>query len=169
MKAFGKDSVVLWTAAVFLLLALAIYVFRSFPHLLTAVVLGELVLLAYGALGPLVRDGLGARPLGRAALVLAAMALANGFMLLLAQRWGAQPHGWVRAVLHWQDGPLRLIASAIGFLDALLRAVLHLGRTPFSGGLPRPPAGLFPNLALGLLASVATALALRGLKAPARR
>jgi len=129
---------------IFLLLALAIYVFGSLPYILAAVLVAEVVVLVAAIFAPLLGGGARKGWFGRALFALIAVALANSYMLFLAGRWGVEPAGWERAVLHWQDGVIGFGKFIVSFLDAVLRAVLGLTEGPISAFLDklRPPQNL---------------------------
>jgi hypothetical protein len=185
MKALAKMSVLGLGVLIFLLLALAVYVFRTMPYLLGAVLIGEIIVLGAAILAPLLNGGAKKGWIGRAAFALVAVALANSYMLFLAARWNIEPQGWCRAVLHWQDGAIRfvlaMIAFVVAFLDAVLKAVFSLGRGPISAfleqlhapsrleldglpgveGAPTLSLGLLGNMLLGVLGSLWTALVVK--------
>jgi hypothetical protein len=183
MKNLAGMSVLVLGVVIFLLLAMAIYVFRAMPYLLALVLLGEILVLAAAILAPLLSGTARKGWFGRAVFALIAVALANTYMLSLAQRWGVQPQGWYAVVLHWQDGVFRFVGMIIGFLDALLKAVFGLGQAPiggfvdrlrppstFSGGEMLPGAGRLPsistatvfNVLVGVLGSLWTASVVKG-------
>jgi hypothetical protein len=182
MKSLAGMSVVLLGVLIFLLLALAVYAFRSMPYLLTVVLLAEVLVLAAAILAP-VLSGTRKGWLGRAVFALIAVALANTYMLSLARRWGVEPQGWQAGVLHWQDGIFHIVGAVIGFLDALLKAVFGLGQGPIASLLDRlrppqsinggellPGAGPLPtvslatlfNILVGVLGSLWTASVVKG-------
>lgn len=148
MKSLVGTSVLVLGVLIFLLLALAIYVFRSLPYVLAFVLVAEIVVLAAAILGPLLAGGAKKGWFGRAVFALIAVALANSYMSFLATRWGVEPTGWERAVLHWQDGLIALVWGlfrfVVGFLDAVMRAVFGLADGPIGALLDkvRPPSSL---------------------------
>lgn len=183
MKSLAATSVLLLGVLIFILLALAIYVFRAMPYLLALVLLAELLVLAAAILAPVLSGTAKKGWFGRALFALIAVALANTYMLSLAHRWGVEPQGWYGAVLHWQDGVFRVAGMLIGFFDALLKAVFGLGQAPiggfldklrppptFSGGEVLPGAGALPtiststvfNVLVGVLGSLWTASVVKG-------
>ena len=194
MQAKGRStSVLVIGIAIFLMLAFAIYVFRSFPYLLGLILVAEWVVLAGVVLGPLLVNRMTRGWFGGVVIGVVAVALANLYMLVLARRWGVEPTGWYRAGLHWQDGvvglALGLFGFVVSFLDALLKAMLNLSRGPIGGFLSQlhwpsrldvvlPPSGiqglddlrmgLFGNLLLGAVASLMTASVVKGLLPRAR-
>ena len=183
MKTLTKLSAPLLGLLIFLLLALAIYVFRSLPYLLGAVLLAEVVVLAAAILAPLLAGGARKGWFGRALFALLGVGLANSYMLFLAHRWSVEPGGLYATVLHWQDGLLRIGGFVLGFLDDVLKAVFSLSQGPIAGLLQRlsPPSsidfgGAFPggdgrmaplplttivNLLVGVVGSLWTALVLK--------
>ena len=183
MKSLAGTSVLLLGVLIFLLLALAIYVFRAMPYLLALVLLAEILVLAAAILAPVLSGTARKGWFGRAVFALIAVALANTFMLSLARRWGVEPQGWYGAVLHWQDGIFRVVGAVVGFLDAVLKAVFGLGQGPIasfldklrpptmiSGGGGLPGAGSLPavsfatlfNILVGVLGSLWTASVVKG-------
>jgi hypothetical protein len=187
MKNLAGMSVLALGVLIFLLLALAVYVFRTWPYVLALVLLGEVVVLAAAILAPLLSGGAKKGWFGRALFSLIAAALANSYMLFLANRWGVQPQGWYHTILHWQDGAVGLVLGAVrfvaNFLDAVLRAVFSLHEDPINGfldklrppstldaGEPIPGAGRLPgvsltmvaNMLLGIIASLWTASVVKG-------
>jgi hypothetical protein len=183
MKNLSGMSVLLLGILIFLLLAFAIYVFRSMPYLLALVLLAEVLVLAAAILAPLLSGTAKKGWFGRAVFALVAVALANTYMLSLARRWGVEPQGWYGAVLHWQDGIFHVVGAVVGFLDALLKAVFGLGQGPIAGLLDkvRPPqtisggellpgGGSLPtvsfatvfNILVGILGSLWTASVVKG-------
>ncbi len=194
MQGRGRStSVLVIGIAIFLLLAFAIYIFRSFPYLLGLVLIAEWLVLAGVVLGPLLVNRMTGGWLGGVAIGVLAVALANLYMLLLARRWGVEPTGWYRVGLHWQDGvvslALALFGFVVAFLDALLKVLFNLNRDPIAGFLAElrwpssldielPRSGfawapdlrvqdlrleLLGNLALGAVASLMTASVVKGL------
>lgn len=183
MKNLARLSAPVMGLLIFLLLALAIYVFRTLPYLLGAVLLAEVVVLAAAVLAPLLSGGARKGWFGRALFALIGVALANSYMLFLAHRWSIEPGGLYATVLHWQEGVVRFAAFVVGFLDAVLKAVFSLSQGPISGLLDRlrPPSdidlgGAFPggagrmapmpltvivNLLVGIVGSLWTALVLK--------
>ena len=182
MKNLAGTSVLLLGVLIFLLLALAIYVFRTMPYLLGGVLLAEVVVLAVAILAPLLTGGAKKGWFGRAVFALVAVALANTYMLSLAGRWGVEPDGLYRTVLHWQDGVVGAVMFVINFFDAVLKAVFGLAQGPISGLLDklRPPTmvggealpggprlpdvsfGLLLNILVGVLGSLWTASVVKG-------
>jgi hypothetical protein len=183
MKSLTGMSVLLLGVLIFLVLALAIYVFRAMPYLLAVVLLAEILVLAAAILAPVLSGTAKKGWLGRAVFALIAVALANTYMLSLAKRWGIEPQGWYAVVLHWQDGIWRVLAVVVGFLDALMKAVFGLGQGPISsfldklrppevisGGEILPGAGRLPtvsfatvfNILVGVLGSLWTASVVKG-------
>jgi hypothetical protein len=183
MKNLAGMSVVLLGVLIFVLLAFAIYVFRSMPYLLALVLVAEVLVLAAAILAPLLSGTARRGWLGRAVFALIAVALANTYMLSLARRWGVEPQGWYGAVLHWQDGIVHIAGMVVGFLDALLKAVFGLAQGPIaslldkvrppqeiSGGELLPGAGRLPtvsfgtlfNIVVGVLGSLWTASVVKG-------
>ncbi len=190
MQGKGRSaSVLVIGIAIFLLLPFAIYVFRSFPYLLGLILLAEWLVLAGVVLGPLLVSRMTRGWFAGVVIGVLAVALANLYMLVLAQRWGVEPTGWYRAGLHWQDGVLGLFGFVVSFLDALLKALLNLSRGPIGSFLSQlrwpsrldvvlPPSGiqgldnlrmgLFGNLLLGAVASLMTASVVKSLLPRAR-
>ncbi len=184
MKNLARLSAPVLGLLIFLLLALAIYVFRTLPYLLGVVLLAEVVVSAAAVLAPLLSGGARKGWFGRAVFALIGVGLANSYMLFLAHRWSIEPSGLYAAVLHWQDGVVRFAAFVVGFLDAVLKAVFSLGQGPIASFLERlrPPssidfAGLLPggegrmspmplsvvvNILVGVIGSLWTALVLKG-------
>jgi hypothetical protein len=183
MKSLAATSVLVLGVLIFLLLALAIYVFRAMPYLLALVLLAEILVLAAAILAPLLSGTAKKGWFGRAVFALIAVALANTYMLSLARRWGVEPGGWYAVILHWQDGLFRAVGLVISFLDAVLKAVFGLGQGPIAGFLDklRPPetlsggemlpgAGRLPtvsfatvfNILVGVLGSLWTASVVKG-------
>jgi hypothetical protein len=184
MKNLAKLSAPAMGLLIFVLLALAIYVFRTLPYLLAAVLLAEVVVLAAAILAPLLSGGARKGWFGRAVFALLGVGLANTYMLFLAHRWSVEPGGLYATVLHWQDGVLRFFGYAIGFVDALLKAVLGADQGPIASLLHQlsPPSsldlgGAFPggegrmaamplatiiNVFVGVVGSLWTALVLKG-------
>jgi hypothetical protein len=183
MKNLAGTSVALLGVLIFVLLALAIYVFRAMPYLLALVLLAEILVLAAAILAPLLSGTAKKGWFGRAVFALVAVALANTYMVSLAHRWGIEPEGWYGVVLHWQDGIFRVVGMVVGFLDALLKAVFGLAQGPiaafldklrppesFSGGEMLPGAGRLPtiststvlNVLIGVLGSLWTASVVKG-------
>lgn len=183
MKSLAGMSVLLLGVLIFLLLALAIYVFKAMPYLLAGVLLAEILVLAAAILAPVLSGTAKKGWFGRAVFALIAVALANTYMLSLARRWGVEPMGWYAMVLHWQDGIFRGIVAVIGFLDAVLKAVFGFGQGPIasfldklrppqmiSGGEMLPGAGRLPdmsfatlfNILVGVLGSLWTASVVKG-------
>jgi hypothetical protein len=183
MKNLAGMSVLLLGVLIFLMLALAVYVFRAMPYLLALVLLGEILVLAAAILAPVLSGTARKGWFGRALFALIAVALANTYMLSLARRWGVEPQGWYAVVLHWQDGLFRVAGMVVGFLDALLKAVFGLGQGPISAFLDRlhppemitgaetlPGAGHLPpisfatvfNILVGVLGSLWTASVVKG-------
>ena len=186
MKSVAGTSVFVLGVLIFLLLAMAVYVFRSMPYLLGVVLLGEILVLAAAILAP-VLGGSRKGWFGRAVFALIAVALANLYMLFLAQRWGVEPQGWYRTVLHWQDWTIGVVLGVFRFvtlfLDAVLKAVLNLhegpigaflaklrppsalglaGSIPGAEGVETLPFGMIWNLLLGVLGSLWTASVVKG-------
>ena len=183
MKNLAGTSVALLGVLIFVLLALAIYVFRAMPYPLALVLLAEILVLAAAILAPLLSGTAKKGWFGRAVFALVAVALANTYMVSLAHRWGIEPEGWYGVVLHWQDGIFRVVGMVVGFLDALLKAVFGLAQGPiaafldklrppesFSGGEMLPGAGRLPtiststvlNVLIGVLGSLWTASVVKG-------
>ena len=189
MKNLAGMSVLALGVLIFLLLALAIYVFHTMPYVLAGVLLAEIVVLGAAILAPIVSGGGKKGWFGRAVFALIAVGLANSYMLFLAHRWSVEPQGWYGAVLHWQDGAIRIALSLFGFvaafLDAVLKAVFSLSQGPigaflnqlrppqsldiggaFPGGEGRmesPPLGVVINILIGVVGSLWTALVLKRL------
>ncbi len=183
MKTLARMSAPLLGVLIFLLLALAIYVFRTLPYVLAAVLIAEVLVLAAAVLAPLLSGGARKGWFGRAAFALIGVGLANSYMLFLAHRWSIEPGGLYAAVLHWQEGVARFAGFVVGFLDAVLKAVFSLSQGPIGGFLERlrPPssidfAGAFPggegrmapmplavllNILVGVVGSLWTALVLK--------
>jgi hypothetical protein len=183
MKSLAGTSVLVLGVLIFVLLALAIYVFRAMPYLLALVLLAEILVLAAAILAPLLSGTAKKGWFGRAVFALVAVALANTYMLSLARRWGVEPGGWYAVILHWQDGLFRAVGMVISFIDALLKAVFGLGQGPIasfldklrppqtlSGGEMLPGAGQLPtvsfatvfNILVGVLGSLWTASVVKG-------
>ena len=194
MQGKGRStSVLVIGIAIFLVLAFAVYVFRSFPYLLGLILIAEWLVLAGVVLGPLLVNRMTRGWFGGVVIGVLAVALANLYMLFLAQRWGVEPFGWYRAGLHWQDGVVGVVLGLFGFvvsfLDALLKALFNLSRGPIGSFLSQlhwpsrldfdlPPSGiqgvpdvrvedlrigLLGNLLLGAVASLMTASVVKGL------
>jgi hypothetical protein len=183
MKALTALSAPLMALLIFVLLALAIYVFRTLPYLLAAVLIAEVVVLAAAILAPLLSGGARKGWFGRALFALLGVGLANTYMLFLAHRWSVEPGGLYATVLHWQDGLVRGAGLVIGFVDALLKAVFSLNQGPIASLLDhlRPPSDVdlgsaFPggggrmapmplativNVLVGVIGSLWTALVLK--------
>ena len=183
MKNLAKVSAPLLGVLIFLLLALAIYVFRTLPYLLGVVLVAEVVVLAAAILAPLLSGGAKKGWFGRALFALIGVALANSYMLFLAHRWSVEPGGLYATVLHWQDGVVRFAGFVVGFLDAVLKAVFSLSQGPISGFFERlrPPSnldlgtalpgaegrfgsmplGVLVNILIGVIGSLWTALVLK--------
>ena len=183
MKTLTRLSAPVLALLIFLLLALAIYVFRTLPYLLGVVLLAEVLVLAAAILAPLLSGGAKQGWFGRALFALIGVGLANSYMLFLAHRWSIEPGGLYATVLHWQDGVVRFAGFVVGFLDAVLKAVFSLSQGPIAGVLERlrPPssidfAGAFPggegrmapvsfgvalNILIGVIGSLWTALVLK--------
>jgi hypothetical protein len=187
MKSLAGVSVLMFGFLIFLLLALAIYVFRSLPYILALVLIAEIVVLVAAIIGPLLAGGARRGWFGRAVFALIAVALANSYMLFLANRWGVAPSGWERAVLHWQEGVIAivwgLVRFVVSFLDAVLRAVLGLSEGPIGaffdklrppsnlgfdeplpgvGRIPNLPLATIVNVLIGVLGSLWTASVVKG-------
>ena len=191
MKSLAGMSVALLGVLIFLVLAFAVYVFRTMPYVLGAVLIGEIIVLGAAILAPLLSEGAKKGWLGRAIFALVAVALANSYMLFLAARWSVEPEGWFRAVLHWQDGIMRFVIAIVAFiaafLDAVLKAVFSLGQGPISSaleqlhapsrldldglpgvtGAPTVSLGLIGNVLLGVLGSFWTATVVKRVIKPA--
>lgn len=191
MKSLAGMSVAALGILIFLLLALAVYVFARMPYLLGAVLIGEIIVLGAAILAPLLSEGAKKGWIGRALFALVAVALANSYMLFLAARWNVEPQGWYHTVLHWQDGAMRvaigLVGFLIAFLDAVLKAVFSLGQGPIASSLGRLHApsrvdldglrgvegsptlslGLIGNVLLGVLGSLWTATVVKRVLRPA--
>lgn len=189
MKNLSAMPVLALGVVIFLLLALAIYIFRTIPYVLAGVLLAEIVVLGAAILAPLFSGGGKKGWFGRAVFTLIAVGLANSYMLFLSHRWSVEPEGWYGAVLHWQDGLVRIVFGlggfVIGFLDAVLKAVFSLSQGPIGGFFAqlRPPqsvdfGGAFPggegrmqlmplsvaiNILIGVIGSLWTALVLKRL------
>ena len=183
MKTLTRMSAPLLGVLIFLLLDLAIYVFRTLPYVLAVVLIAEVVVLAAAVLAPLLSGGARKGWFGRAAFALIGVALANSYMLFLAHRWSVEPGGLYGAVLHWQDAVARFAGFVVGFLDAVLKAVFSLSQGPIASVLERlrPPssidfAGVLPggegrmspmplsvvvNVLVGVVGSLWTALVLK--------
>ncbi len=182
MKSVAGMSVLLLGVLIFLLLALAVYVFRSLPYILAFVLIGEIVVLVAAIFAPLLA---GSRKgwFARAVFALIAVALANSYMLFLAGRWGVEPTGWERAVLHWQDGVFGLVRFVVNFLDAVMRAVFGFAEGPIGsfldklhppsslgvdqplpgiGRVPSVPMATVLNVLIGVLGSLWTASVVKG-------
>ncbi len=193
-----STSVLVIGAAIFLILAFSIYIFRSFPYLLGLVLILEWIVLIGGVLGPLLVNRMTRSWFGGVVIGLLAVALANLFMLLLARRWNVEPTGWYAAGLHWQDSLVKLVLGVagfvVGFLDALIKALFNLSQGPIQRFLDHlrwptrldldvPPTGIqglpdfqiesikigfWANLILGAVASLMAASVVKGLLPRAR-
>ena len=189
MKNLAGMSVLALGVLIFLLLALAIYVFHTMPYVLAVVLLAEIVVLGAAILAPVLSGGGAKGWFGRAVFALIAVGLANSYMLFLANRWSIEPQGWYAAVLHWQDGAIRIAVGLFGFvaafLDAVLKAVFSLGQGPISafidqlrapqsldiggafpggeGRMDSLPLGMVINVLIGVVGSLWTALVLKRL------
>ena len=183
MKTFAGMPVLALGLTIFVLMALAIYVFSITPYVLAGVLLAEIVVLAAAILAPVLSGGAKKGWFGRAVFALVSVALANSYMLFLARHWSIDPQGWYGAVLHWQDGAVRIAGYVVGFLDALLKAIFSLSQGPiaalfarlqppasidvgsaFPGGAGRMqslPLGVALNLVIGVVGSLWTALVLK--------
>ena len=181
-----KSSVFVLGVLIFLLLALAVYVFHAMPFLLGIVLLAEVLVLAAAILAPVLSRSTRGW-FGRAVFALVAVALANLYMLFLAGRWGVEPQGWYHTVLHWQDWLVNLIVGVfhfvVLFLDAVLKAVLSLhegpigafldklrlpstvglaGSIPGAEGVGALPLSMIGNLLVGVIGSLWTASVVKG-------
>jgi hypothetical protein len=183
-------SVVVLAGLLFVALGFSVYVFGAFPFLLGIVLIAEWVILGLAILTPMVSEPARKGWLRSLLAVLVALALANMYMLFLARTWGIEIYGWYWTTLHLQVAVLGGVAHAagyvIGFLDAMLKALLGLREGPIEGalgagwrvgadlvgsllggdGAPRLPMLL--NLAVGLLASVMSAQIIKRLVARTR-
>jgi hypothetical protein len=182
MKGLAGTSVFLLGVLIFLLLALAVYLFRTMPLILGGVLIAEVLVLAAAIFAPLLASGAKKGWFGRAVFALVAVALANLYMLFLGQRWNVEPQGLYHSVLHWQDSIVRVVGFVIGFLDDTLKAVLNLREGPISSLLHklRPPnsldlsaslpgsdlptlrLGMVINLLIGVIGSLWTASVVKG-------
>jgi hypothetical protein len=178
-------SVVVLGALLFIVMAFAVYVFRSFPYLLGAVLLAEWIILAVAVAGPLISSDMKKGWIGFLVSVLFALALANIYMLFLARAWGVDLFGWYRWTLMLQNTVVGLVVHAfqyvIRFLDAVLMALFGLKQAPiedFVLGLWRRVAealraplsiqagddlklGLLINLVIGAAACLVSASVIR--------
>lgn len=124
-------------AGVLLVGAIAIYVYPSFPSLLTVLAALEIPYLGMLAILPL---ALFSDESEKAGMFFAIVAMAflvwllNSFILFLGRAWSIHPDGWVATVL---GAPNYVLHQVLTFFDALYTA---LTGQPFEFRLPRPEA-----------------------------